>query len=79
MAGLKVFLMLCFVGVAFSGLVDPSVDGKADSDEFDDDPLGYLAEQASSFFDEILKEDKVKVRFFHLFIAWRLFKLFLGI
>lgn len=63
MAVIKVMLALSLAAVAISTPVSPLVAPRsADSDEFDDDPFGYFAEQASSFFDDLLKEDNVKVK-----------------
>lgn len=61
MSVIKTLLILSLVAAAFSSPVNSTVAANADSDEFDDDPLGYFAEQASAFLDDILKEDHVKV------------------
>lgn len=60
----KVLLALCLVSISLSTPVQPPQQSRADSEEYDDDPLGYFAEQASSFFEDFLKEDnnaKVKI------------------
>lgn len=63
MAVTQILLALSLAAVAISTPVNPLVAPRsADSDEYDDDPFGYFAEQASSFFDDLLKDDNVKVK-----------------
>lgn len=54
---MKVLLALCLVSLSLSTPVKPLSQPRADSEEYDDDPFGYFAEQASSFFEDFLKED----------------------
>lgn len=61
MAVIKILLALSLVTIALSSPAKPLEAPRTDSEDFDDDPLGYFADQASSFFEDFFREDKVKV------------------
>lgn len=61
MAVIKILLAFGLFAVVLSSPVKPSEGNRADSEEYDDDPLSYFAEQASSFLDDLLREDNAKV------------------
>lgn len=60
---IKVLVVLGLVATALaSPLKSQAIDSRSESEDYDDDPLEYLAEQASSFFEDLLKEDTLKVK-----------------
>lgn len=64
MAVIKILLSLSLVITALASPAKPFKTPRSESEDYDDDPLEYFAEQASSFFDDFFKEDKVKVESF---------------
>lgn len=61
MAVIKILLVSTLLTIALGTPAKQLADPRSDSEDFDDDPLGYFAEQASSFFDDFFREDKIKV------------------
>lgn len=64
MSALKVFILLSISTVLVIALpTQSSLTQERSSSDFEDDPIGYLSEQAGEFLDDILGEDNVHVNY----------------